>query len=178
MPAGSTFRSSFFLPSLILEARAATLLAKKGIANPFMVDDKIVIASYQFVFAKRELVRQVNWDLVVIDEAHRLRNIYKGTKTAEGIVDAIPPARKLLLTATPFQNSLLELYGLVGILDPELFGSQEAFQAQFLSTDDVEARDAALRDRLQHVCKRTLRRQVLEYIPFTSRPSSSRCRAA
>ena len=159
----------FFLPSIILEARAANALAKKGIENPFAVDDKIVICSYQFVFGKRDLVRQVNWDLVVVDEAHRLRSIYKGTKTAEGIVDAIRPARKLLLTATPLQNSLLELYGLVGILDPELFGSQEAFQAQFLSNDDVEQRDAGLRERLQHVCKRTLRRQVLEYIPFTNR---------
>lgn len=159
----------FFLPSIILEARAANALAKKGIENPFAVDDNIVICSYQFVFAKRALVRQVNWDLVVVDEAHRLRSIYKGTKTAEGIVDAIRPARKLLLTATPLQNSLLELYGLVGILDPELFGSQEAFQAQFLSTDKIEQRDAALRERMLHVCKRTLRRQVLEYVPFTNR---------
>jgi superfamily II DNA or RNA helicase len=159
----------FFLPSLILEARAANTLARQGAENPFAVDDKIVICSYQFVFAKRDLVRRVNWDLVVVDEAHRLRSIYKGTKTAEGIVDAIRPARKLLLTATPLQNSLLELYGLMGILDPELFGSQEAFQAQFLANDDVERRDAALRQRIQYVCKRTLRRQVLEYIPFTNR---------
>jgi superfamily II DNA or RNA helicase len=159
----------FFLPSVILESRAATAQQKKGARNPFEVEDRIVICSYQFVFGKRDLVRQVDWDLVVVDEAHRLRSIYKGTKTAEGIVDAIRPARKLLLTATPLQNSLLELYGLVGILDPELFGSQEAFQAQFLSTDDVEQRDASLRERLQHVCKRTLRRQVLEYIPFTNR---------
>lgn len=159
----------FFLPSRIIEARAASALAKQGITNPFDVDGKIVIASYQYVFAKRELVRQVSWDLVVVDEAHRLRSIYKGTKTAEGISHAIGPARKLLLTATPLQNSLLELYGLVGILDPELFGSQEAFQAQFLSVNDSEQRDTALRERLQHVCKRTLRRQVLEYIPFTNR---------
>jgi len=159
----------FFLPSQILEARAANLLAKKGIENPFAQGDKIVIASYQFVFAKRELVKQVAWDLVVVDEAHRLRGIYKGTKTVEGIVDAMRPAPKLLLTATPLQNSLWELYGLVGILDPDLFGSEQAFQAQFLSPDDVEQRDAALRERLQHVCKRTLRRQVLEYIPFTNR---------
>ncbi len=159
----------FFLPSLILDARAANALVRKGITNPFEVADRIVIASYQFVFAKRDLVHQVSWDLVVVDEAHRLRSIYKGTKTAEGIVDAIRPARKLLLTATPLQNSLLELYGLVCILDPELFGSPEAFQAQFLSNDDVEKRDADLRGRLRRVCKRTLRRQVLEYIPFTNR---------
>lgn len=159
----------FFLPSVILEARAANLLAKKGITNPFDVGDRIVIASYQFVYTKRNLVRQVDWDLVVIDEAHRLRSIYKGTKTAEGIVDAIRPAKKLLLTATPLQNSLLELYGLVGILDPELFGSQDAFAAQFLGSADITQRDANLRERLQHVCKRTLRRQVLEYVPFTNR---------
>jgi adenine-specific DNA-methyltransferase len=159
----------FFLPSVILEARAANALAKKGIANPFLVEDRIVICSYQFVYAKRELVQRVEWDLVVIDEAHRLRSIYKGTKTAEGIVDSIRPARKLLLTATPLQNSLLELYGLISILDPEVFGGQDAFQAQFMAADDPVQRDAALRERIQHVCKRTLRRQVLEYIPFTNR---------
>ena len=159
----------FFLPSTILEAKSANAFSKKGIANPFLIDDRIVICSYQFVYAKRALVQQIVWDLVVIDEAHRLRSIYKGTKTAEGIVDAIRPARKLLLTATPLQNSLLELYGLVSILDPELFGGQEAFQAQFMNADPPQERDAALRQRIQHVCKRTLRRQVLEYIPFTNR---------
>lgn len=159
----------FFLPSLILEARVANALAKKGAPNPFLSDDRIIICSYQFAFAKRDLLRSVGWDLVVLDEAHRLRSIYKGTKTAEGIVDAIRPAPKLLLTATPLQNSLLELYGLVGILDPEVFGSQEAFQAQFLAAADPQRRDADLRERIQHVCKRTLRRQVLEYIPFTNR---------
>lgn len=160
----------FFLPSTILEARAANALAKKGIANPFLMDDRVAICSYQFVYAKRELVQRVDWDLVVIDEAHRLRSIYKNTKTSEGIVEAIRPARKLLLTATPLQNSLLELYGLVSILDPDVFGSLESFQAQFLSaSEDPEQRDLALRDRIQHVCKRTLRRQVLEYVPFTNR---------
>jgi ERCC4-related helicase len=159
----------FFLPSVILEARAANALAKKGIANPFLIEDRIVICSYQFVYSKRELVKRVDWDLVVIDEAHRLRSIYKGTKTAEGIVDAIRPARKILLTATPLQNSLLELYGLVSILDPDIFGGQDAFQAQFMADDAPAQRDAALRERIQHVCKRTLRRQVLEYIPFTQR---------
>ncbi|OGQ99970.1 MAG: DEAD/DEAH box helicase [Deltaproteobacteria bacterium RIFOXYA12_FULL_61_11] len=159
----------FFLPSVILETRAANALAKKGIANPFLAPDRIVICSYQFVYAKRELVQRVDWDLVVIDEAHRLRSIYKGTKTAEGIVDSIRPARKLLLTAIPLQNSLLELYGLISILDPDLFGGQDSFQAQFLANDDPTQRDVALRERIQHVCKRTLRRQVLEYIPFTNR---------
>jgi adenine-specific DNA-methyltransferase len=159
----------FYLPSVILEAKSFNEAIKKGSDNPFVRDERIVLCSYQFVYTKRDLVKQVPWDLVVIDEAHRLRNIFKGTKTAEGIVDAIRPAHKLLLTATPLQNSLLELYGLVGIVDPELFGSMEAFQDQYMNSDDAEARDTALRERIQNVCKRTLRRQVLEYIKFTER---------
>jgi adenine-specific DNA-methyltransferase len=159
----------FFLPSLILETKSLNDLVRKGHANPFLQQERIVICSYQFAYAKRELVQGVAWDLVVIDEAHRLRSIYKGTKTAEGIVGAVRAAPKVLLTATPLQNTLLELYGLVSILDPEIFGSMESFQAQFMSPDNPADRDTALRQRIQHVCKRTLRRQVLEYIPFTNR---------
>jgi len=159
----------FFLPSTILESRKVNALTRSGVDNPFINDERIVICSYQFVYSRRALVQSVNWDLVVIDEAHRLRNIYKGTKTAEGIVDAIHGSCKLLLTATPLQNSLLELYGLTSILDPEVFGDQDAFQAQFMTADNPDERDEALRQRIQHVCKRTLRRQVLEYVPFTNR---------
>ncbi len=159
----------FFLPSVILEARTVNALSKKGVQNPFEVDDRIVLCSYQFAYAKRALIQQVRWDLVVVDEAHRLRGIYKGTKTAEGIVQAIKPATKLLLTATPLQNTLLELFGLVNILDENIFGGEEAFRAQFMTSSDGDARDSALRERIEHVCKRTLRRQVLQYIPFTQR---------
>lgn len=159
----------FFLPSVILESKSFNELLKRGLPNPLEQDGRIVICSYQFVYSKRDLVRQVSWDLAVVDEAHRLRNIYKGTKTAVGIVEAIQSARKLLLTATPLQNSLLELYGLVSVLDPDLFGGLDAFQLQYMNPEDPEARDAALRERIQHVCKRTLRRQVLEYIRFTER---------
>src|SRR5262249_31292100 len=78
--------SKFFLPSIILESKSFNDLLKRGLPNPLVQDDRIVVCSYQFVYSKRELVRQVNWDLAVVDEAHRLRSIYKGTKTAEGIV--------------------------------------------------------------------------------------------
>lgn len=160
----------FYLPSIILEAKTANALIKEGARNPFVQQDRIIICSYQFAYSKRELVKEVSWDLVVIDEAHRLRSIYKGTKTAEGIVDALGAAPRILLTATPLQNTLLELYGLVSILDPDVFGGLEAFQAQFMDADvSPDIRDAVLRERIKHVCKRTLRRQVVEYIPFTNR---------
>ena len=162
--------SKFFVPSQILETKSFNEARRAGAANPFAITDKVVICSYQFVYSKRELVGAVNWDMVVVDEAHRLRNVFKETKVAVGIVEAISSARqRILLTATPLQNSLLELYGLVSIVDPDLFGSLESFQSQFASQEDSEARDGQLKERIRNVCKRTLRRQVSHYINFTTR---------
>ena len=51
-------------------------------------------------------------DLVVIDEAHRLRNVYRsGDKIAKAIKEVLAERQKVLLPATPLQNSLMELYG-------------------------------------------------------------------
>ena len=73
--------------------------------------------SYQFARTKEPYLRQTAWDLVVIDEAHRLRNVYKNTSKIATIKQAVEPFPKVLLTATPLQNSLLELYGLVSVID-------------------------------------------------------------
>ena len=65
----------------------------------------------------------VPWDLVVIDEAHKLRNVYRpSNKVGQGIRWPPLDCRKLLLTATPLQNSLLELYGLSTLIDEHIFG--------------------------------------------------------
>ncbi len=73
----------------------------------------------------------VSWDLAVIDEAHRLRNVYKPTnKIGNAIKEALSHSRKALLTATPLQNSLLELYGLVSIITNTLLATS-SFRSQF-----------------------------------------------
>ncbi len=169
-------QTKFFLPSVILESKTWTDRKRQGRANPFETEDSptVVICSYQFAFAKREELAAIHWDLVVIDEAHRLRNVYKGAKakTAVAIAEAIAPAHKLLLTATPLQNSLLELHGMVSILDPAIFGDVDQFRDQFVG-DGVfgsrEFRDEALRERIRPVCKRTLRRDVAGFVKFTNR---------
>ena len=102
--------------------------------------------------------------MVIIDEAHRLRNVYKpSNKTANAIKEALMPYKKVLLTATPLQNSILELYGLASIIDDYVFGDLKSFKAQYSRIVDEENYDE-LRNRIQPVCHRTLRKQVLEYI--------------
>src|SRR5450432_1069755 len=68
----------FFLPSVILETRSFNEQLKQKNLNPF-TRPEIVICSFQFGRSKDVYVSQIAWDLVVIDEAHRLRNVYKPT---------------------------------------------------------------------------------------------------
>jgi len=115
-------------------------------------------------------VLAVPWDLVVIDEAHRLRNVWKpGNKIAAAIKRAVSHRPIVLLTATPLQNNLLELYGLVSLVDDHIFGDVEAFRARYMRgpLEQRELRD--LKHRLEPICQRTLRRQVQEYVKFTAR---------
>ncbi|MEQ1653842.1 MAG: SNF2-related protein, partial [Hyphomicrobium sp.] len=158
----------FHLPTIILETRSFNQAIKAGKLNPFD-QAEIVLCSYQFAKSKEPYVRQTQWDLVVIDEAHRLRNVYKkSNRVAQAIKDAVAPYPKVLLTATPLQNSLLELYGLVSIIDDFAFGDQKSFQKRFTRLANQGDFDE-LKDRLKPFCKRTLRRQVLEYIKYTNR---------
>ena len=158
----------FYLSSQILEARTFNKALKNGAQNPFDIPE-IVICSYHFARNKAENVRAIHWDIVVIDEAHRLRNVYKtGNKIARELKQALEHAPKILLTATPLQNSLLELYGLVSFIDEHAFGDLKSFRTQFARLSSEMSFDD-LKQRLKPICKRTLRRQVLEYIRFTER---------
>ena len=158
----------FHLPSIILEAKSFNEAIRGRNLNPF-VQPQIVLCSFQFARTKDTYLQQVAWDLVVIDEAHRLRNVYRGSnKIANAIKQAVAPYTKVLLTATPLQNSLLELYGLVSIIDEYTFGDLKSFKAKY-SRLSSEEDFAELRERLKPLCKRTLRKQVLEYVKYTSR---------
>ncbi len=158
----------FFLPSAILETRTFNEAIRAGNLNPFETD-AVVICSYQFAKSKEPYVRQTMWDLIVIDEAHRLRNVYRaGSKTAISIKNAVAPFRKVLLTATPLQNTLLELYGLVSIIDEYLFADLVSYRTKYSRlNNDIDF--AELKQRLRPICKRTLRKQVLEYVKYTNR---------
>jgi hypothetical protein len=111
-------QDKFSLHALILEARNYKQLQKEGNKNPFAQSNRVVICSYQFAKAKADDLKLVPWDLAVMDEAHRLRNVYKPSNViGKALREALAHAPKVLLTATPLQNSLLELYGLVSFID-------------------------------------------------------------
>lgn len=159
----------FFLPCRILETKSYNVAIREGKFKPFESEDSIVICSYQFARTKASDVATTAWELVVIDEAHRLRNVYKPANIiANTLKAALKERPKLLLTATPLQNSLLELFGLVSIIDEHAFGDLKSFREQFASLTQEQV-FKTLKERLRPICHRTLRRQVTAYIPYTRR---------
>ena len=159
----------FFLPCRILESKSYNEAIKGGQFRPFESDGQIVICSYQFARNKAADVHNTVWDLVVMDEAHRLRNVYKPSNViANTLKQALAHAPKLLLTATPLQNSLLELFGLVSVIDDKVFGDLKSFREQFSDLTQEEV-FATLKRRLAPLCHRTLRRQVTAYVSYTRR---------
>ena len=161
----------FFLPSLILESKSFRELSRKT-SSPFEPTNQIILCSYQFARSKAVELTAIPWDLVVFDEAHRLRNVYKkDNKIARALRDAFRGKPKVLLTATPLQNSLMELYGLVTFVDEHVFGSEDAFRELYAKKSDGLPAGvlANLRARLAPICQRTLRKQVTEYVRYTRR---------
>lgn len=133
--------------------------------NPFD-NKKVVICSYNFAARKKDEIRLFGFDLAIIDEAHKLRNVYKkNSVTAHAVREALENVKKLLLTATPFQNSLMELYGLTSIIDENIFGDAKSFRANYVYEENY----SELQMRLAPYYKRTLRKDVVEYINYTKR---------
>ena len=161
-------QDKFGLQGLILEAKSYNAIRKQEQRNPFLFASGPIICSYQFAKAKADDVKGIDWDLVVLDEAHRLRNVYKTSNViAKTLKEALSRVHsKVLLTATPLQNSLLELYGLVSFIDDRVFGDLDSFRSQFTGR---EQSFGSLRDRLAPICKRTLRKQVQPYVSYTAR---------
>lgn len=155
----------FNLPAMVLDAKVYREALKAG-RSP-LNEKAVIIISFNYANRIREELKTIAWDMVVIDEAHKLRNAYRpSNKVGQGIRWATEDSRKLLLTATPLQNSLLELYGLSTLIDEHLFGDVNSFRSQY--TNAGSSLDA-LRQRLSTFCKRTLRNQVTEYIRYTER---------
>ena len=150
----------FYLKSIILDG-------KNYFKSQLELTDKVIIMSYNMAAKiERDLV-PVAWNLVVMDEAHKLRNVYRDSnKIGRLIAYALNGRKKLLLTATPLQNSLMELYGLSTLIDDNIFGDAKSFRMQYVNN---ATNYNSLKERLSCFCKRTLRSDVIEYIKYTKR---------
>ena len=126
---------------------------------------RIILTSYDYASKFMKRFPFVKWDFVVVDEAHNLRNVFHGTKRAKNLYEITKGIPKILLTATPLQNSLSDLHGLISFIDPRIFGPEKAFNKRFVEGQDY----TELKKELLPVLYRTLRRDVGKYMDFKKR---------
>lgn len=147
----------------------ANIIDSKSIKDKPVTKDGIYICSYEF--SNRNVQKlTTGWDILVLDEAHKLRNFYSNKKgVASAISDIAKGATKsLMLTATPLQNRLEELYGLVEVVDPHYFHTLDVFKQRYIKSDHPYALED-LRARMSKIAKRTLRSEARKYINYTDR---------
>lgn len=157
-------QDKFGIPCEILDTKNYNAYLREG-HNPLSAK-RVIVCSYNFCAKHKGDMVTNGFDLAVIDEAHKMRNVYrKSARTAADVRDALYGVKKLLLTATPFQNSLMELYGLTSIIDDRFFGSEKSFRNEYGKGENLKQ----LRERIRPLFTRTLRKDVKEYINYTRR---------
>ena len=118
----------------------------------------------------RRLLNKRVWDIVIVDEAHSMKN---AETFKHKMVKNLFKKRLILLSATPIQNNLQELYNIIELLRPSLLGTWQGFREKFTIDKNIRKLNPRYRDVLQDIISdviiRNTRKQVSAYIDFTER---------
>lgn len=164
----SELEEKFNIPSEVIDRKYYNNQIHHGNLRPFEGKNKVLIMSINFASNMNDEIRTSKIDLVVIDEAHKLRNVHNQKNImSNNIRNAVLHFKKLLLTATPLQNNLMELYGLSMLVDESIFGDKDYFRKHFIN--NYEENKNELRFRLDKFIHRTLRNQVEKYVKYPKR---------
>ena len=97
------------------------------------IQDAIVVTTYDFAADNEEAAKVVNWDLTVFEEANALSPVYQeDNKQAKALKRIAGDSFKLLLTGTPIEKNIMDLYGLIWFIDETLLPGEKEFLARYL----------------------------------------------
>jgi len=157
----------FTVPLFIVDSQSAVDENTDADNTNAFLQDGLILTTYDFAAERVEDIVQIKWDITVFEEAHHLRRIYTGeNKGAAAIRDAARDSYKLLLTATPMQNSILDIYGLINFIDDSIFPDEEAFYSRYFRKPENYPE---LAERVSKYCFRTTRPQVAGYVKIPER---------
>jgi SWI/SNF-related matrix-associated actin-dependent regulator of chromatin subfamily A member 5 len=108
---------------------------RQALINERLVDEKfdVCITSYEMILREKSHLKKFAWEYIIIDEAHRIKN--EESSLAQ-IIRVFNSRNRLLITGTPLQNNLHELWALLNFLLPDVFGESEAFDQWFSGQDE------------------------------------------
>ncbi|PFH59570.1 hypothetical protein XA68_12138 [Ophiocordyceps unilateralis] len=107
---------------------------RHNLINERLVDEKfdVCITSYEMILREKSHLKKFAWEYIIIDEAHRIKN---EESSLSQVIRLFSSRNRLLITGTPLQNNLHELWALLNFLLPDVFGDAEAFDQWFCGQD-------------------------------------------
>lgn len=117
----------------------------------------VCVTSYEMLIKEKNFFRRFHWRYVIIDEAHRIKN---ENSVLSRVVRMLRTNYRLLITGTPLQNNLHELWALLNFLLPEIFSSAEKFEEWFGMGDGGKEKEAEVVQQLHKVLRPFLLRRV------------------
>lgn len=107
---------------------------RHALINERLVDEKfdVCVTSYEMILREKSHLKKFAWEYIIIDEAHRIKN---EESTLSQVIRMFNSRNRLLITGTPLQNNLHELWALLNFLLPDVFGDSEAFDQWFSGQD-------------------------------------------
>jgi SWI/SNF-related matrix-associated actin-dependent regulator of chromatin subfamily A member 5 len=116
----------------------------------------VLVTTYELVLLEKGPLKKIKWKYLIIDEAHRIKN---DESKLSLVVRTLMTDNRLLITGTPLQNNLHELWALLNFLVPDIFGSDDEFTSIF-DTDKCLGEDKSLIEKLHGVLKPFLLRRL------------------
>lgn len=131
------------------EVRTCVLTGDQEVRNQIIKENvqtcqfDVLISSYEIVIREKSVLKKINWQYIIVDEAHRLKN---EDSLLSQIIRMFHSRNRLLITGTPLQNNLHELWALLNFLLPDVFADSTTFDDWF-SKDEEAASEQAQDDQ-------------------------------
>ena len=132
-------------------------------------DDNVVLATYEYLNNRFELLEKAKFDIVIFDEAQRLGSFYnEDNKYISKLRESIKDSFKLLLTPLPFEINILKLYGIIKFIDENAFNGmdKDTFFKRYYKREENQKE---LIEQVNKYCFRTLKSQIKHYVKIPNR---------
>ncbi|CCE65026.1 hypothetical protein TPHA_0J02060 [Tetrapisispora phaffii CBS 4417] len=116
----------------------AGLIQKKLVGCDF----DIVVSSYEIIIREKSAFRKIDWEYIVIDEAHRIKN---EESMLSQVLREFKSRNRMLITGTPLQNNLHELWALLNFLLPDIFSNAQDFDDWFSNEGSEDDQDKVVK---------------------------------
>ncbi|CAL9169817.1 protein CHROMATIN REMODELING 4-like [Musa acuminata AAA Group] len=121
----------------------------------------VLLTTYEMVLADTSHLRGVPWEVLIVDEGHRLKN---SSSKLFGLLNTFSFQHRVLLTGTPLQNNIGEMYNLLNFLQPVSFPSLSAFEEKFDDLTTAEKVEELKKLVAPHMLRR-LKKDAMQNIP-------------